>query len=74
LGVFEKMAGELSLWRVTNRRFCCGFVVKDGVVVDCAPALKKWIKGRSFEEAKSILRGMEIEFIPEDRKGKSHGR
>lgn len=33
-----------GLYRVTRDGICAGFVLKDGVVVECAPVLRKNIK------------------------------
>lgn len=44
------------LWRITHRGVCAGLIVRDGVVVECAPILRKFVLNRPWHEAKEILR------------------
>lgn len=51
------------LYRVIAKKFVAGYRTEDGIVVECAPILRKWIMGKSWLEALKILRKCRVEFL-----------
>lgn len=51
------------LYRVVANKFVAGYRTEDGIVVECAPILRKWIMGKSWHEALKILRRCRVEFL-----------
>lgn len=51
------------LYRVVAKKFVAGYRTEDGIVVECAPILRKWIMGKSWHEALRVLRRCRVEFL-----------
>lgn len=51
------------VYRVVAQKFVVGYRTEDGMVVECAPILRKWIMGKSWHEAFRILRKCRVEFL-----------
>lgn len=54
----------MSMYRVVAKNFVAGYRTENGVVVECAPILRKWIMGKSWQEAFKTLRKCRVEFLP----------
>lgn len=51
------------LYRVIGNKFVAGYRTEAGVVVECAPILRKWIMGKTWKEALNALRRCRVEFL-----------
>lgn len=54
----------MSLYRVIHPKFVAGYCTnKDGVVVEAAPILRKWIIGKTWLQALNKLHHCRVEFL-----------
>lgn len=51
------------LYRVIAKKFVAGYSTQNGIVVECAPILRKWIMGKTWSEALNVLRNCRVEFL-----------
>jgi len=45
----------MTLYRATTHYFCCGLIVHDGSIVDCAPIIR-WAVGKLLSEFERWLK------------------
>lgn len=49
-------------YRVVHPKFVAGYRTENGVVVEAAPILRKWIMGKTWAQALNKLRNCRVEF------------